>query len=92
MDKDGRLVGTDFEAQAEQAFKNIDAILREVGADWEDVCKLNMYLLDIGNLSKLSEVAEKYLKGVYPAQTVVEVKKLALPELQLEIEAIAVIP
>lgn len=92
MDKEGKIVGHNFEIQAEQAFRNIGEILNEVGVDWENIVKLNVYLTDMNNLSSFSQIAVRYFKGNYPAQTVVEIKKLALPELLLEVEAIAILP
>lgn len=44
----------------------------------------------MANFPKIVELRERYFRPPYPADTIVEVSSLALPELQLEIEAITV--
>jgi reactive intermediate/imine deaminase len=91
LDKDGKVVGTsDFRAQAKQVFENLKAALAAAGAGFEDVVKMNMYVLDMTNAPVLREVRAGYLGANPPASTLVEVKKLARDEFLLEIEVIAV--
>jgi reactive intermediate/imine deaminase len=92
LDRDGKVAGPgDFRAQAEQVFKNLQAALAAAGAGFEDVVKMNTYILDMANAPALREVRSAYLKSDPPASTLVEVRKLARDEFMLEIEAIAVI-
>jgi enamine deaminase RidA (YjgF/YER057c/UK114 family) len=44
----------------------------------------------MGNFGKIVELRGKYFTPPYPADTIVEITSLALPELMIEIEAIAV--
>ena len=80
----------DFDAQAEQVFKNMEATLAAGGSSLEDVIKVTIYLTDIGNLPKVVELRRKYFKPPHPASTMVEVSALAAPEFMIEIEAVAV--
>lgn len=80
----------DFDAQAEQVFKNIETILGSAGSSLQDVIKVTIYLTDIGNLSKVVELRRRYFAPPYPASTMVEVSALAAPEFMIEIEAVAV--
>ena len=45
----------------------------------------------MGNFSKIIALRKKYFSPPYPADTIVEVSSLALPELEIEIEAIALV-
>ena len=43
----------------------------------------------MSNFNKIVALREKYFTAPYPADTIVEITNLALPELELEIEAMA---
>ena len=55
----------------------------------QDVVKITAHLINLEDYGFFSEMMNKYLGEVRPAPTVVLVKGLVLPELKLEIEAIA---
>jgi enamine deaminase RidA (YjgF/YER057c/UK114 family) len=83
-------VGGDFQAQAEQEFKNLQAA---VGAGFADIVKLNSYLKRIADLPILREVRTRYLDlEALPASTTLGVPGFARPGALLEIEAVAVRP
>lgn len=91
IDRDAKVV-EGFESQCKLAFDSIDAVLKEVGASFHNVVKINGYLLDLQkNLASYGSIAAQYFRSEHPAQTLVEVKGLALPGMQIEIEAVAVI-
>ena len=86
----GELVGVgDFDAQAVQTFENLRGVLRAGGSDLSKVIKVTIFLKDMGNFSKIVALREKYFTPPYPADTIVEITGLALPELEIEIEAMA---
>lgn len=90
LDLEGNLVGIgDFDAQAEQVFKNLDQVLTAAGSGLDQIVKVTIFLKDMGNFSKIVALREKYFSQPYPADTIVEVSALALPELEIEIEAVA---
>ena len=90
---EGEIVGAgDFDAQAEQVFRNLEHVLGLAGATLADVVKVTIYLTDMGNFPKIVELRERWFTAPYPADTIVEVGALALPELMIEIEAMAVVP
>ncbi|MEM3614071.1 MAG: RidA family protein [Nitrososphaerales archaeon] len=91
IDPTGKIVSESIEKQTEQAFENMQQILRSAKASMENVAKLTVYLTDIKDLQRYSEVMKRYFKKGLPAQTAVEVSRLALPELKIEVEAIAVV-
>lgn len=53
--------------------------------------KVTIYLTDMGNFPKVVELRERHFAPPYPADTIVEVSALALPELMIEIDVIALV-
>ena len=89
---EGEVVGAgNFDVQAAQTFENLQAVLRAGGADLSKVFKVTIFLKDMDNFNKIVALREKYFTPPYPADTIVEVTGLALPELEIEIEAIALV-
>lgn len=90
LDKQGNLVGVgDFDAQAEQTFSNLDEVLRQAGSSLAQVIKVTIYLTDMANFPKIVALRQRHFTPPYPADTIVQVTALALPELEIEIEAVA---
>ena len=74
--------------QAERAFKNLAAVLRESGTDSSSVVKTTVFLTDLSFFAAVNEIYSEYFTAPYPARSCVEVK--ALPKgAKFEIEAIA---
>jgi len=55
------------------------------------VIKVTIFLTDMSHFEKIVELRGKWFTEPYPADTIIEVKSLALPELMIEIEAIATV-
>jgi 2-iminobutanoate/2-iminopropanoate deaminase len=96
FDKDGHLVGKgDMRAQTTQAFENLKVALDAVGANFNDVVKLNSFLVNMPeNIAAYREVRAKYLAANQhqPTSTTVGVAALVHPDLLLEMEAEVVLP
>jgi enamine deaminase RidA (YjgF/YER057c/UK114 family) len=92
LDSSGSVVGAgDFTAKIKQVFANLKARLDEAGASFDDVVKLNFYLLDASNLQLVRDIRDTYVnRDNPPASTLVVVKQLFRPELLVEVDAIAV--
>ncbi len=88
---DGKLVNGDAYEQASQCLRNIEAALLQAGATMGDVVRTRMYVIDIETTQDVSRAHREALADVMPAATLVEVSRLATPEMQVEIEADAVI-
>ena len=92
FDTSGNVVGKgDFAAQATQVFENLKLALAAVGATFDNVVKVNSYVTDMSHIQTLREIRGKYYGKNAPASTLVEISKLAHPDLMIEIEAIAVV-
>jgi enamine deaminase RidA (YjgF/YER057c/UK114 family) len=95
-DASGKLIGEgNFEAQAEQVFKNLKNAVEAAGGSLADVVKMNVYILaevDPGEIQKFRAARDRYVNTAQPpASTLVVVSRLARPGWLIEIEAIAVI-
>ena len=90
---DGKVVGAgDMRVQCKQVFDNVTAVLKSAGATWEDIIKINAYMVGVtpDNVAAYREVRQDYLKpGRMPASTLVGVTALVQPELLLEVEVVA---
>lgn len=89
---DGKIAG-DFRAQAVQAFENLKAALAAVGATFDDVVKVNNYLVDItSNIGIYREVRDRYVNTAKPpASTTIGVPALARDGALFEVEAIVML-
>ena len=83
----GNIDKDDIVWQANQAFKNIGAILAASGTSYNKVIKTTVFLTDLANFSIVNEIYSKYFISD-PARSCVEVSKLPKGSL-IEIEVIA---
>ena len=94
-DKDNNIIGgDDLGKQMEKTIENIAIALAEVGATLNDVCRLTIYIVDYnpGKLETIGTVLAKYFdRDQLPANTLLGIQALALPEFLVEMEATAVI-
>jgi enamine deaminase RidA (YjgF/YER057c/UK114 family) len=93
LDGAGNLVGeNDAAAQVEQVFENLRAVVQACGGTLDDVVKINIYVTDSAYRPAVAAARQRYFKdGEYPASTYVVVSALAVPQLLVEIEAVAMI-
>jgi 2-iminobutanoate/2-iminopropanoate deaminase len=89
-DKHGRVVGAgDMRAQLRQTLENLKSALEAAGASLSDLVRTNTYVTDIDEYFKHTEIRMEYYSHAMPTSTTVEVRRLAQPELMVEIDAIA---
>lgn len=93
IDPAGNIVGKDdFRAQAEQVYANLGAALEAAGANFSHLVKLTVFLTDVANLPVLREVRDQYVNtNQPPASSAFQVAALFMPELMIEIEAVAIV-
>jgi len=94
LDESGNLVGPgDFQAQAEQVFKNLKAAVEAAGGSFRNIIKLNLYVLDRAQLLEYREVRDRYIDVQNPpVSTAIQVASLFRPEFLIEVEAVAALP
>lgn len=76
-------------AQAEQAWKNVLAILAEAGMSVKDLVKVTHYLIHEEDINDYVAVRARYLGEARPVSMLLVVPGLVKPEILVEIEAIA---
>jgi len=77
------------DAQIEQAWRNLLAVLEAAGMGPRDLVKVTIFLLDRAHLQISREIRDRMLQGAAPASTLLIVNGLASPDWLVEIEAIA---
>jgi reactive intermediate/imine deaminase len=90
MDVHGQLVGgDDVGQQARAVFENIRRILQEAGCDLQDIVQVNLFLLDVHDVSRIASVRRELFGEHRPSSTAVGTSGLLLEGAKLEINAIA---
>lgn len=87
--KSGLVETATIQEQTEQVMKNLDAVLKEAGSDFDYAIKTTCFLADMNDFAAFNEVYGKYFTGK-PARSCVAVKTLPKNVL-VEVEVIAVI-
>lgn len=86
----GKVPGVGAAAQAEQALKNIAAVLLAAGSGMDKVVKATLFLTDMNEFSAVNEIYARAFGGHKPARSCVEVA--ALPKgakVEVEVTALA---
>jgi 2-iminobutanoate/2-iminopropanoate deaminase len=86
-----KLVDGDFEAQAQQVFANLEAVLKTAGCGFGDVVKATVYLQNFGDFAVLNRIYAEKMGDHRPARSTVQVAALPLGAL-VEIDLIARMP
>ena len=94
VDVEGKVVGSTHLEQSRLVFRNVLIALAAAGATLDDVAKLNVYIVDYSwdALEALMEAAKEVFGDPYPVTvgTLVGVASLWLPDLLVEVDAVAI--
>lgn len=83
--------GKGIEEQAHMAFKALKYVLESAGASLADVVELMTFHTELqSDIQAFAQVKDQYFPDRYPSWTGVGISQLALPELRVEIRAVAV--
>ena len=77
-----------LEAQANQVFKNISALLSAAGSDLSQVVKTTVFIKNMDDFAAINAIYAQYFTEPFPARSCVEVARLP-KDVLLECEAIA---
>jgi 2-iminobutanoate/2-iminopropanoate deaminase len=79
-----------FEAQVDQAFSNLQAVIEAAGGNFGGVVKLTLFLTDLSNFATVNAKMEALFSKPYPARSTVGVSSLPKGAL-FEVEAIVTV-
>ena len=82
------LVSDGIDMQIKQVFINLKYVLEASGSSLENILKLNVYLPNLKNFSKVNEHMEIIFNKPYPARAAIGINSLPKDSL-IEIDAIA---
>ncbi|KAL2842696.1 hypothetical protein BJY01DRAFT_264435 [Aspergillus pseudoustus] len=86
-------VPSDYESQIHLCLFNLRKLIIAAGADIKDIAKLNVYIVDYDAKNrKHARPIQRFFGKHRPAQTLVPVPKLAVPEWLIEIDAVVALP
>ncbi|MCP4595468.1 RidA family protein [Neptuniibacter sp.] len=83
------LITESFEAQADQVFRNLQAVAEAAGGTLADVVKVTILLSDMDYFAQVNEVMARYFSEPYPARAAFAVKQIPKGA-DIEVEAIMV--
>ncbi len=86
----GELVDGDIEAQTNQVFENLKAVLAEAGSSLDQVVKTTVFMQDMNDFAAMNEVYASHFGAHKPARSAVEVARLP-KDVKVEIEVIALV-
>jgi len=94
VDKAGKVVGADFDAQCAQTFANIEAALKSQGATFSNVVEFTTYLVHSQDIAKfmafrLREFPKMFAGGAYPPNTLLMIDRLVQEPLLIEVATVA---
>ena len=84
------MVSDNIEDQIKQVFENLKFVCIASGGNLNDIVKLNVFLTDLSNFSKVNEIMAGYFDEPYPARAAVGIKELPRAAL-VEMDAVMVI-
>ncbi len=90
----GETIGVgDFNAQAEQVFRNVQAALESVGTNMSHLMKLNVFMTHREDFPAYRVIRPKFVPdGALPVSTLIFCSGLADPDFRIEVEVIATMP
>lgn len=78
--------------QLQEIMSNIKSDLQKYGATMQNVVKQTIYTTDMDSLLVNKVILKSFYNGDYPTSSIVEVKKLLLPQFKVQVEVTAVLP
>ena len=86
----GQLVEGGIVEQTRRVMENVKALLAAAGADFSNIARTTVFMVDLGEFAQMNEVYASYFTAPYPARSTVQVVKLPR-DVRVEIDVIAVL-
>lgn len=89
LDINGNIVSYDIETQCHSVFKNIQYILADSGASWDNIVDVTVFLTNMkDDFKTYNRLYAEYFKDNQPCRTTLEIKSLPTP-IAIELKVIA---
>ena len=69
----GQLVEGGIKEQTTRVMENIKALLTAAGADFNDIARTTVFMVDLGEFAAMNEIYASYFTAPYPARSTVQV-------------------
>lgn len=87
----GKMAAGGVKEQTRKALDNLGAVLKAAGADFGDVVKTTVYMIDLGKFAEMNAVYAEFFKAPFPARAAVGVSSLPKGA-KVELDAVARLP
>jgi len=91
VDDTGKSLAGDFEGQARQVFKLLNATLEKAGGKLSDMVQMTVFITDVRNGDRLTQIRKEVFGDNFPGSALITISALAPPEAKIEIQGVAVI-
>jgi len=91
VDDAGKSLAGDFEGQARQVFRLLNATLAKTGGKLSDMVQMTVFITDVRNGDRLTEIRREIFGDNFPGSALITITALAVPEAKIEIQGFAVI-
>src|ERR1700722_20078655 len=92
LDPTGKAVSGDFDVQTHQVFANLQSTLERAGGALSDIVSMTVFVSDGRYSKRFTDLRKHYFPDNYPASALIVAAGFALPEILVEITAVAVLP
>lgn len=91
-DASGQISSMDPYQQTRHILQKVSDALAAVGASLEHVVRTRVYVTNMADFAEVAKAHGEVFAEIRPANTLVEVSRLAIPEMLVEIDVDAVVP
>jgi len=89
LDENGNILSYDIAKQCHSVFKNLQYVVEDAGARWEDIIDVTVFLTNMkDDFKTYNTIYAEYFKNNLPCRTTIEIKSLPTP-IAIEVKAIA---
>jgi 2-iminobutanoate/2-iminopropanoate deaminase len=91
VDDWGRSLAGDFEGQARQIFKLLNATLQRAGGKLSDMVQMTVFITDVRYGDRLTQIRSEIFGDNFPGSALITITALANPDAKIEIQGYAVV-
>jgi len=91
VDDSGKSLAGDFEGQARQIFKLLNATLQRAGGKLSDMVQMTVFITDVRYGDRLTQIRREIFGDNFPGSALITITALANPDAKIEIQGYAVV-